>query len=1040
MDLLTSILGRSGYLPHGYCFTWSPGLLWPMVGADALIAAAYFSIPLATLRFVRQRGEMPLRWVPWLFSAFILACGVTHVMDIWTIWQPDYALQAAAKVITAAVSIVTAVALWPLIPRALKIPSVEHLAAVIRRLEAEIGRRRSTEDHLREVQQSLAVALATLGAGFIATDRQGRVTRMNAVAEQVLGWTEQEAAGRSLWRVFAREDRPPEHELSNPVDVMVDQGVTADMAHHVVAIGRDGTRTALEVRAGLTRDDDGSVQGLAMLFRDLTPQIRAEAEASRLAAIVDSSSDAIIGKTLDGRITSWNGAATAMFGYDAEEAIGQPVQMLIPPEHEAEEMRILADLARGQRVAPFDTVRRTKDGRSVEVSLSISPIRNARGLIVGAAKIARDISRQRRAEAALRASEAKLRFTLESAQLGDWDLDLLSGTVRRSVRHDRCFGHDTLQDAWTFGTFMSRVHADDRFEVLREFHRATAAQADWQVQCRVIWPDASVHWIAMHGSVRREDGAPARMLGIVSEITQQKLAEAARLTAQRLEAENRQIQESNRLKSLFLANMSHELRTPLNAVIGFADLLQSGAVSPESPKHGIYLGHIGSSGRHLLQLINDVLDLSKVESGRFEFHPEPVELPQLIADAGEVLQTALQRKRIELVTVIAPELTGLVLDPARLKQALYNYLSNAIKFTPEGGRVTVRALPEGAARWRLEVQDNGIGIAEADLSRLFTEFQQLDSSYSKQHQGTGLGLALTRRLVQAQGGSVGVRSTAGVGSVFWLVLDRVQRIDPRPGADAQAPAHRLLVIEDDPDHQTHLVRALSAAGFQVDAAATGEQALHRAQGSAYSAITLDLLLPDQRGLDVLAGIRSRGPSREAPVLGVTMPAEPGAAASFSIADVLAKPIRADEMAVAMARLRARELRRSRVMVIDDDPLALDLMHSTLAAMGIDAAGWLDGREALRALDAYRPDAVVMDLMMPGYNGFAVLDDLRRVPAWCDVPVYIWTSMILTDDEYEALARTARTILGKGGGALAPMLASLRGWRPTTSVRVERYPT
>ena len=261
-------------------------------------------------------------------------------------------------------------------------------------------------------------------------------------------------------------------------------------------------------------------------------------------------------------------------------------------------------------------------------------------------------------------------------------------------------------------------------------------------------------------------------------------ADASRIRSPQLEGENRRIQETSRLKSQFLANMSHELRTPLNAVIGFADLLHSGAVRPESPQHQAFLGHIGTSGRHLLRLINDVLDLSKVESGKFEFFPEPLNLAVLVTEVIEILHAEIQRKHLLISADVAPALEQLVLDPARLKQVLYNYLSNAIKFTPDEGSVTVRARAEDAAHFRLEVEDTGIGIAASDLPRLFTEYQQLDSGYAKQHQGAGLGLALTRRLVEAQHGSVGVRSTPGVGSVFHLVLNRVHGTDEARGAQA----------------------------------------------------------------------------------------------------------------------------------------------------------------------------------------------------------------------------------------------------------------
>ncbi|MDE2093982.1 MAG: PAS domain S-box protein [Burkholderiales bacterium] len=754
----------------------------------------------------------------------------------------------------------------------------------------------------------------------------------------------------------------------------------------------------------------------------------ADAVSGRLAAIVESSNDAIIGKTLDGRITSWNAAATAMFGYSADEAIGRPVQMLIPEQREAEEMHILTQLARGMRVPAFDTVRRAKDGRLLEVSVAISPIRDAQGRVIGASKIARDVSSQRRAEAALRESEARLRFTLEAAQIGDWELDLASGAARRSLRHDRCFGYETLQPEWGFDTFLRHVHPDDRNEVRRSFESAVRDLEDWNVECRVVWPDASVHWIGAHGSIVREPGKPPRMLGIVIDLTMQKLAEQARLTAQRLETENRQIQQASRLKSQFLANMSHELRTPLNAIIGFADLLHAGAVPPGSPKQREFLGHIGTSGRHLLQLINDVLDLSKVESGKLEFFPEPVRLATIVDEVRDVLHASIVRKRIQLATELDATLTDLVLDPTRLKQALYNYLSNAIKFTPQGGRVTVRAHAEGPQHLRIEVEDTGIGIAAADIPRLFVEFQQLDSGATRQYPGTGLGLSLTRRLVQAQGGTVGVRSTPGLGSVFHLVLRRVHV----PGAPVDTTGHRLLVIEDDDREQSRLARSLSDAGFLVDTASTGEQAVQQALNTSYDAITLDLLLPDQRGLDVLADIRNHGPSREAPVVGMTMPADACAAAGFAIADVIGKPIRADEVAAAMARLRPTLARRARVLVIDDDRLALDLMQATLGGLGIETVCRLDGREALREIDQVRPDAIVLDLMMPGIDGFEVLDALRQMPSGRDTPVFIWTSMILTDDEYASLARSARAILGKGGGALAAMLEDLRRWRPATA--------
>ena len=508
---------------------------------------------------------------------------------------------------------------------------------------------------------------------------------------------------------------------------------------------------------------------------------------------------------------------------------------------------------------------------------------------------------------------------------------------------------------------------------------------------------------------------------------QRRLGDASRKMALELERENRQIQEANRLKSQFLANMSHELRTPLTAIIGFADLLQMGAVAHDAPQHKVFLGHIGSSGRHLLRLINDVLDLSKVESGKFEFFAESFDLAVLVKEVRDVLQSEIERKHLRVVADIEPTLGNLVLD----------YLSNAIKFTPPSGLITVRARASGARHFRLEVEDTGAGIAAADRPRLFTAYQQLDAGLDKKTEGSGLGLALTRLLVMAQGGRVGVRSAPGVGSVFDLVLNRIHGTDDARSAEAEGRLarsinRRLLVIHDGRDAPPQLVPRLTAAGFRVDAAATGEQAVQRADQQEYDAITLGLLLPDQCGLEALQKIRHHGLSRESPVVGMMMRASAGTAVTFAIADVLSKPIRSGEVVSAMARFRLPGTSPTNVMDIDDDPLALALMRATLKAMGIDAVCMLDGRAALLELDRHRPDAIILDLVMPEFDGFAVLDALQQLPAWRDTPVYVWTSMLLSDADYSSLGRSARAILSKRGGSLDATLDALRSWRPSAA--------
>ncbi|HEX3479114.1 MAG TPA: response regulator [Kofleriaceae bacterium] len=383
-------------------------------------------------------------------------------------------------------------------------------------------------------------------------------------------------------------------------------------------------------------------------------------------------------------------------------------------------------------------------------------------------------------------------------------------------------------------------------------------------------------------------------------------AEEIRRRSVDLELQNRRIQEANRLKSEFLANMSHELRTPLNAIIGFAELLHDGQVDPGSPTHKEFLGDILSSGRHLLQLINDVLDLAKVEAGKLEFRPEPVELPRLVSEVVAILRTTAAHKQIRLQTQVDSSVASLTIDPARLKQVAYNYLSNALKFTPAGGSVTLRVKPNGPDQFRLEVEDTGIGIAPADLGRLFVEFQQLEAGAAKRHQGTGLGLALTRRLVEAQGGSVGVKSAVGAGSTFHACLPRhaiAMGRTPTPilFAPSRDGARTVLIVEDDARDQVQLVAALESAGYAVELAANGSEAIARWRSRPYDAATIDLLLPDMSGLELLSALRGESTNRTTPIIVITVVPDARLVAGFTVHDVLHKPLDRERLLASLAR-------------------------------------------------------------------------------------------------------------------------------------------
>jgi CheY-like chemotaxis protein len=501
--------------------------------------------------------------------------------------------------------------------------------------------------------------------------------------------------------------------------------------------------------------------------------------------------------------------------------------------------------------------------------------------------------------------------------------------------------------------------------------------------------------------------------------------------ARDLEEQTRQVQEANRLKSEFLANMSHELRTPLNAIIGFSELMHDAKVGPVSAQHKEFLGDILASARHLLQLINDVLDLAKVEAGKMEFRPEPVDLARVVTEVQDVLRTLMAKKRIHVQSEIDLTLTHIVTDPGKLKQVLYNYLSNALKFTPDEGRVTVRVMPEGSEAFRLEVEDTGIGIRREDQGRLFVEFQQLDASTAKKHPGTGLGLALTKRIVEAQGGRVGVRSTPGEGSVFFAILPRVALATPEAEATPAVPrvsrpgAPAILIIEDDARDRAWLQRTLSEAGYAAEVAATGAEGLALCRERPFEAITLDLLLPDMNGWEVLEVIRTNGPNRDVPVIVVTVVAEGAGVRSFPVHEFLAKPVQTETLLASLVRAGIAPDGSKKILVVDDDPHALKLAETILTQLGYQPICKADAERGLRAAAEEKPAAVVLDLLMPGMDGFAFLERFRRTATGRWTPVIVWTVKDLSADERKRLKTTAQAVVQKGQGGTAALLEQLK---------------
>jgi PAS domain S-box-containing protein len=379
-----------------------------------------------------------------------------------------------------------------------------------------------------------------------------------------------------------------------------------------------------------------------------------------------------------------------------------------------------------------------------------------------------------KAQDALRESEERYRRIVETANEGIGTIDDASKITFVNQRLAKLLGHPAeAMLGQPLGSFLPQTaaaRAAHRLRVRRSQDGISEENEVWFVR-----KDGSeLRALLKTSPIRGSGGEYVGTLVMVTDRTHRDLAEEE---LRRERDRVQRLQETSRLKGEFLANMSHELRTPLNAIIGFTELMYRGKVGPVSADHTEYLGDILTSSKHLLRLINDVLDLAKVESGKMEFRAETVDLAELAQEIGEILRGLAASKRLSIDIQVGQAIGPVVVDPGRVKQILYNYLSNAIKFTPEGGNITVRITPEGTALFRIEVEDTGVGISAEDLGRLFIEFQQLDRRDSNEFHGTGLGLTLTKRIAEAHGGRVEVRSTPGQGSTFSAILPRRMPIE-----------------------------------------------------------------------------------------------------------------------------------------------------------------------------------------------------------------------------------------------------------------------
>ncbi|MGY2052598.1 response regulator [Methylobacterium sp. JK268] len=865
-------------------------------------------------------------------------------------------------------------------------------------------------------------------------DREARERRRALVAQ------ERDFAARA---VAARREQGAEAAMAM---VRSGEGKRAmDALRALTARSQDGAMAALERSAAAERVRGPLLQVLALaaalgavgLVARLA--VRRRREGRRMEALLTGVlENAPVGLGFldrDLNIRHMNRALESMSERGLGTDIGAPIWALLPSLEDALAPKLAAARDAGLVTANVEVGVPTPSapGSVRTFQMSFFPLRRdvdeRTGQAEGVGLVMADVTLRKLSETRTRESEERFRSLTEATSAIVWRTTA-EGTFGQVTSEWTRFTGQTPEEAAGFG-FLAAIHPEDRDATRTAWERAVATRELYAVEHRLRRHDG----IYRHMEVRavpilESDGGLREWVGAHTDITARKEAEFA------LEAAREAAEEANRAKSQFLANMSHELRTPLSAVIGYSEMLQeemedigADALLPDMRK-------IEANARHLLGLINDVLDLSKIEAERMEIFSEDFDVAATVRDVAATVGSLVAKKDNHLEIRLAEGLGGAHTDVTKLRQCLINLLSNAAKFT-EGGTIVLAAERlggEGGDRLRFRVSDTGIGMSAEQVGKLFERFTQADASTTRRFGGTGLGLAITRAFVQMLGGAITVESREGEGTTFAIEVPARFRPEeeaaeapaaPAPEAPAAGgPDDLVLVIDDDAATRDLLARFLQRDGFRVVAASDGREGLEQARVLRPRVILLDVTMPRMDGWAVLRALRADPELGATPVIMVTVLDEQNLAFSLGATDYLHKPVAWTQLKEAMERFRPA-IHEGPVLVVDDDPDVRERLTALLTREGWRASSAANGRAGLDAVALRKPGLILLDLMMPELDGFGFLRDLRARPEWRDIPVVVLTAKDVTAEDRRRLAGQADRVLQKGGLSMADLATTVR---------------
>jgi PAS domain S-box-containing protein len=910
----------------------------------------------------------------------------------------------------------------------------------------------------------------------IATDAKGVIQIFNVGAERMLGYTAEEVVNKITpadisdpQEVIARAKA-----LSLELGTQIAPGFEAlvfkasrgiEDIYELTYIREDGSRFPAVVSVTALRDADDAIIGYLLIGTDNTARKLAEDALLKAGAlqnaIFNSANFSSIATDAKGVIQIFNVGAERMLGYTAAEVMNKitPADISDPEEVIVRAKALSAEL--GTPIAPgfealvfkasrgiediYELTYFRKDGSRFPAVVSVTALRDAQDAIIGYLLIGTDNTARKQIEDERMKLDQRLRDQhFYNRSLLESNIDALMTTDPRGIITDVNKQMEKLtgctRDELIGAPFKNYFTDSSRAEAGINRVLTEGKVTNYELTARAR--DGTLTVVSYNASTFHDrDRNLQGVFAAARDMTELKVFE------QTLQQKNIELEDASRMKSEFLANMSHELRTPLNAIIGFSEVLGDGLMGDMTDQQRGYIGDIFKSGKHLLSLINDILDLSKVEAGKMLLDLEAVQLSPLLSNSLSIIRGKAATRHITLVMDETEDLGSIRADGRKVKQIVYNLLSNAVKFTVDGGKVTLRAsrVPRaevgqlsGAGTGRsfplvenefanflkISVTDSGIGISPEELEHLFKPFSQIDASLARKFEGTGLGLAMVKLLSELHGGTVAVESVVSEGTCFtvWLPL-RAESQDALTSVRAPAtspvdavPGIRTALVVEDDLKSAELIRVqLEAEGFKVLHAATAEAALALAVQQPLSLITLDIMLPTMDGWEFLTRIKQVSALSCIPVVIISIVADRNKGFALGAAAVMQKPISRKELYDSLVELGLLPLSPGetlKVLVVDDDPKAVELISARIQDLASSVIRAYGGSEAIESAKRELPDLIVLDLMMPEVNGFDVVEALRGYPETAHIPIMVVTAKRITAEDRSKLNGYVATIMEK----------------------------